>query len=255
MAILNTRLPPFDDPRVRKALNYAVDRGELARRRMAVGQVTATPTCQVLIPGIAGYRPYCPYTTGQGFGRWLAPDMDKAHELVRESGTAGQQVTVWEPATRYDPDGAYFVEVLNALGYKADLHIPRPDFGSYVDHVLTPGQRPTRRAGLEQRPPRRRPDPAPALRQLRRRTPQLLLQLRRILRPTNRSRIQRGSATGDHHPTAANQLWRNIDKQLVDAAPWVPAWTTATTGLAAARVGNITPHFLYPILLDQLWVQ
>ena len=56
-------------------------------------------------------------------------------------------------------------------------------------------------------------------------------------------------------PTHANQLWADIDQRLVDAAPWVPAWNTTTIALASARVGNITPHFLYDILLDQLWVQ
>ena len=247
MAILNTRIPPFNDLRVRKALNYAVDRGELARRRMAIGEVIATTTCQVLIPGIAGYRPYCPYTAGQGSGRWLAPEMNKAHELVRESGTVGQQVTVWEPATRYDPDGAYFVEVLNALGYKAHLHLPRPDFTSYVDHVLTPGNAQLAVLAWSSAP---RGDDL---------TQHLLCNFDsnfggycdpRIDRDYNRA-VQ--LAVSD--PTHANQLWADIDQRLVDAAPWVPAWNTTTIALASARVGNITPHFLYDILLDQLWVQ
>jgi peptide/nickel transport system substrate-binding protein len=256
IAILNTRLPPFNDPRVRQALNYAVDRNELARRRMAAGLVTATPTCQVLIPGIGGYRPYCPYTTRPGSGRWTGPDLSKARELVRESGTAGQPVTVWEPATRYDPDGAYFVEVLNALHYRARLHTPRPDFAPYLDGVLTPGG-----AQLAVLFWTSTPSGDDLTQHLLCRSfdaehhnfysnyggfcdPQIDRDYDRAAR----------SALTDH-PTEANQLWSQIDQRLVDAAPWVPAWNISTTGLASPRVGDITPHFQYDVLLDQLWVQ
>jgi peptide/nickel transport system substrate-binding protein len=57
---LNTTRPPFDDVRVRRAFNFAIDR----RRLVALygGADLARPTCQVLPPGIPGYRPYCPFT-------------------------------------------------------------------------------------------------------------------------------------------------------------------------------------------------
>jgi peptide/nickel transport system substrate-binding protein len=52
--ILNTRVAPFDDIRVRQALNYAVDRAEVAR---LVG-AGAEPTCQTLTSWFTGYDRY-----------------------------------------------------------------------------------------------------------------------------------------------------------------------------------------------------
>ena len=57
---LNIRRPPFDDVRVRRALNYAADRGHIVE--LAGGPELAQPTCQGLAPGLPGYESYCPYT-------------------------------------------------------------------------------------------------------------------------------------------------------------------------------------------------
>ena len=53
----------------------------------------AAPVCQVLPPGFPGHVDYCPYTKDPG-AKWSAPDMEKAKQLVEESGTKGQKVTV-----------------------------------------------------------------------------------------------------------------------------------------------------------------
>jgi peptide/nickel transport system substrate-binding protein len=121
---LNTNIPPFNDLRVRKALNLAIDRAAIVR--MYGGHLTATPTCQLLPPGLPGYQPYCPYTRRPGDGRWRAPDLARARALVAASGTRG------EPVTAYGTAGGgpicttvmrYTARVLRELGYRAQAHI------------------------------------------------------------------------------------------------------------------------------------
>ena len=85
---LNTRLAPFDNIDVRRALNYAVDRNRLAA--LKGGRDLAPPSSPVLAPNFVGYVHYCPYPH----------DLARAKRLVAASGTIGQSVTIWMPASR-----------------------------------------------------------------------------------------------------------------------------------------------------------
>jgi DNA-binding SARP family transcriptional activator/ABC-type transport system substrate-binding protein/streptogramin lyase len=128
---INTMIPPFNDIRVRKALNFAIDRAAIAR--MNGGQELATPTCQTVPPGLPGYRRYCPYTLRPtADGRWHAPDLAEARRLIAASGTRGDLVTVVGAS-----DGGvlgttvvrYMARLLDRLGYDAQTLIP--PFSSY----------------------------------------------------------------------------------------------------------------------------
>lgn len=118
-APMNVNIAPFNNEKARQALNYAVDRNALVG--LFGGPVLAAPVCQILPPGFPGHQPFCDYTKDPG-EKWSAPDMDKAKQLVVESGTAGQEVTVIsEDSAVSRAVGTYLQSVLNEIGYKASL--------------------------------------------------------------------------------------------------------------------------------------
>ena len=127
--ILNTRVAPFDDIRVRRALNYAVDRAEVAR---LVGP-GAQPTCQTLTPWFTGYDRYCPYTLHPSAnGIWRAPDLPAARRLINASHTRPTPVTIWLPYSAPTAAGRYFVALFNKLGYRARLRDVSTDPTGYA---------------------------------------------------------------------------------------------------------------------------
>jgi peptide/nickel transport system substrate-binding protein len=122
----NVRIPPFNNLQARQAVNFATDRNALVK--IYGGPKLAVPTCQILPPNFPGYKPYCPYTKNPGSGKWTAPDMAKAQQLVAASGTKGASVKVNTDTVETDKAlGLYFVGLLNKLGYKASLQALSPD--------------------------------------------------------------------------------------------------------------------------------
>jgi peptide/nickel transport system substrate-binding protein len=85
---LNTRIAPFDDEQVRRAVNYAVDKRAL--QRLFGGLLE--PSCNFLPSGLKGYRKLdpCPYGDPR-----QAPDVGKAKQLIRDAGARGADVSVW----------------------------------------------------------------------------------------------------------------------------------------------------------------
>jgi peptide/nickel transport system substrate-binding protein len=118
-APMNTNLPPFNNLKARQAVNFAIDRNAVVK--LFGGNALAAPACQVLPPGFPGYEPYCPYTLNPGT-KWSAPDLARAKQLVAESGTAGQKVTVIvADTTAAQAIGTYLQSVLNSIGYDASV--------------------------------------------------------------------------------------------------------------------------------------
>jgi peptide/nickel transport system substrate-binding protein len=122
----NVRIPPFNNLKARQGVNYATDRNALVK--IYGGPKLAVPTCQILPPNFPGYKPYCPYTKNPGSGKWTAPDLKKAQQLINASGTKGATVKVNTDTVETDKAlGLYFVGLLNKLGYKAQLQALSPD--------------------------------------------------------------------------------------------------------------------------------
>jgi peptide/nickel transport system substrate-binding protein len=110
---MNERLAPFNKLEVRQAINYAIDREAIVR--LYGGLATATEN--VLPPTYPQYKKISMYPH----------DMEKAKQLVQQSGTAGQAVTVWSSTRETHQKAAeYLTDILNQLGYKAKLRAIDP---------------------------------------------------------------------------------------------------------------------------------
>jgi peptide/nickel transport system substrate-binding protein len=103
---MNNRTPPFDNLKVRQAVNFAINREALVRIYGGLAQ----PTENVLPPTYPSYKKLNLYPY----------DLAKAKKLIQESGQAGAQVTVWNHDRGNDPKAtAYLTDVLNSIGLKA----------------------------------------------------------------------------------------------------------------------------------------
>ncbi|MEO6866689.1 MAG: ABC transporter substrate-binding protein [Gaiellales bacterium] len=114
---MNTQVAPFDNVKVRKAVNWAINR----RAFVKLGGGNGTPTSQILPPTTPGHTGYDPYPEA---------DLAKARELIKESGITPGKVTIWCMTTPPSPDSAqYLQEVLAQLGFEAKTRCL--DFSAY----------------------------------------------------------------------------------------------------------------------------
>jgi peptide/nickel transport system substrate-binding protein len=107
---MNNKLAPFDNLKVRQAVNYGIDRNALVRLYGGL----ATPTENVLPPTYPQYKKHNLYPH----------DLAKAKQLIQQAGAKGAAVTVWTSNrdTAKKP-AAYLQDVLNQMGLKAKLKV------------------------------------------------------------------------------------------------------------------------------------
>jgi peptide/nickel transport system substrate-binding protein len=244
---LNPHTPPFDDERVRRALNFAVDRGVVAD--MYGGAPT---TCQMIPPNVAGYERYCPYTRDPTEDQeWSAPDPAMADRLVRASGTEGMEVTVWtspEIAGGMEA-GRYFVSLLDGLGYRAKLRTIGP-FMKYFGYISDP--RNEVQIGLVGY---FADYPAASSFLIANLSCNEYNNNLRFCEPELDQLTLRASRLQLTDPPAARDLLALAERRYVDLAPAVFLAHPAFQDFVAERVGNVQQHPVWGPLLSQVWVQ
>jgi len=255
LLFLNSTHPPFDDVRVRQALNYAIDRGTISEAYG--GFEFALPTCQPRPPGTVGFRRYCPYTAAPSkTGEWKAPDLTRARRLVAASGARGMNVTVWTFETQpgrllWENAVTGAVRALEQLGFRASIG-RASDLEDWAARV---GDRTTRgvQAGVIgwYGIPRAAPSVLTAFRCVGADPPNYSFFCDRRID----TRITRALEIQGTDPDAAVALWAGIERDIVDVAPWVPLFTPGHALLVSERVGNVQENPELGVLTDQVWVR
>jgi len=255
---LNNRTAPFNDARVRRALNYAVDRTRLAQ---LFGQ-DSRPTCQFLPPFISGYQRYCPYTLNPDrAGDWSAPNLPKAQALIAASGTRGTPITIWsqnfpEVGIDFSAAGTYLKSLLDRLGYPTQIKTfsvddvgvglreadsrtaPQAFFGVGIPLYPAASQLLANNSSCHQFVPRSKNNQ----------------NTEEFCDPRFDALVRRAlAAEATRSPDA--QLWADADHELADQARDVYLVNPSTTDFVSNRAGNYQYNPWIGILIDQLWVR
>lgn len=123
---MNTTKPPFNNLKVRQAVNYAVDSAAL--ERIYAGQIKSTQ--QILPPGMPGYQKFELYPY----------NIAKAKAMIKEAHPSDTSITVWTDSESENKEaGEYYEGVLKELGFNTKLKVINPDnYFTVIGNKSTP---------------------------------------------------------------------------------------------------------------------
>jgi len=252
---LNTRRAPFNNVQARQAINYAANRS--AYVKIAGGPSLAVPACQILPPNFPSYKPYCPYTTGSQTS-WSAPNVAKAKQLVKASGTAGDKVVV-DGTT--DQVGKALVEQmvsdLNSIGYKATSQLLTASIQyPYVQNSTNSGKWNVGWSAWYQD----YPAPSDFL--------NVLLgcgsihpnsdaspNIAAFCDKSVQSQINKAESTEATDPAGAAKIWTQVDREDTMQAPWVNMYNPKQIDFLAKSVHGYQWNPQWYILIDRMWLK
>jgi peptide/nickel transport system substrate-binding protein len=214
------------------------------------------PACQILPPNYPSYVPYCPYTTGSKTV-WSGPDLAKAKQLVKASGTAGQKVVV-DGTT--DQVGKALVEQmvsdLNSIGYKASAQLltgsiqypfvqnssnsSKWNVGWSAWYQDYPAQSDFLNVLLGCGSIHKGSDASPNIAAYCSKSTQALITKAENLEATD--------------PAGAAKIWTQVDHADTNAAPWVDMYNPKQIDFLAKNVHGYQWNPQWYILIDQLWL-
>ncbi|QIG52153.1 ABC transporter substrate-binding protein [Nordella sp. HKS 07] len=250
---MNTRLAPFDNEKARQAVSYAIDRSALVK--IFGGNVLAAPVCQVLPPGFPGHEPYCPFTKDPG-AKWSAPDMEKAKQLVEESGTKGQKVTIIaEDKAISKAVGVYLQSMLTELGYQAEVKPISTNIQfTYIQNTNNKVQMSITQWYQDY------PAASDFLYILFgcesfREGSDSSVNISGFCDKEINDKMKAALALGVTDQASADKMWTEIDKAITDKAPAAALFTPKHLDFVSKRVGNFQFNSQYYWMVTQSWVQ
>ncbi len=250
---LNTRLPPFDNLKARQAVAYAVDRRAMVN--LFGGPNLAAPLCQQLPVGMGGFEAYCPYTLNPG-AKWTKPDLARAKQLVKESGTAGQAVTlITSDQAVAKSQGVYLQSVLSAIGYKASVKAISSNIQfTYIQNTNNKVQA-SLTAWVQDYPAAS--DFLYVLFGCSSFNPgsDSSINISGYCDKAVDAQMRQALATAVTDKPAADRMWAAVDRKLTDDVAAVSLFQPKELDLVSARLGNYTHSDQAHMLLSQAWVK
>jgi ABC-type transport system substrate-binding protein len=237
---MNTEVKPFDDPRVRQAVNYAIDKERLLK---LVGGL-AVVAHGVVPPSIPWSNPTLPD---------YSHDPAKARALLREAGFPnGFKTQLW-----YGVDAHLFARL--AEGIQQDLaqvgidaELQSASYAAFQTKTETRGQAPCGVYGWTQD----YPDPSDFL--------DVLLNGERITdtdcnnasfynNPEVNRRLDAAAQSMD--PAERTRLFREGEDLIMRDAPWVPLVHEHIPVLYHPRVHGANPHPVWLWRYERMWIK
>ena len=250
---MNTNIPPFDNVKARQAVNWAVDRAAIVK--LFGGSNLAAPVCTILPPGFPGHVDDCQYTNPAGT-TWQGPDLEKAKQLVQESGTAGQEVQVIVSDDEVNKAiGENVASTLTQIGWKATA---KPISGNiqftYIQNTKNKVQ-----ISLSQwyQDYPAASDFLNVLLGCASFTPNSdsSINIAGFCDKDIQAQMDKALALGVTDQKAADAIWSQVDKAMMTASPQAPLITPKKIDFLSKRVGNYQFSKQFYMLVSQLWVK
>jgi peptide/nickel transport system substrate-binding protein len=250
---LNVNTAPFNNLQARQAINWAIDRNALVQ--VYGGPNLAQPTCTILPAGFPGHVDTCAYSKGGG-NTWSAPDLEKAKELVRQSGTAGQEIGIVTTDDEVNKSiGEYLLSVLTEIGYKAVLKPISANIQfTYIQNTNNKVQL-ALTSWYQDYPAAS--DFIHVLLSCGSFTPgsDSSINISGFCDKDIDARMQQALTMAQTDQAGADRLWGEIDKSIMDKSPLVPIFNPKLVDFTSKRVGNYQFSKQFYMLVGQLWVQ
>jgi len=250
---MNTHLAPFDNVLVRQAVNLAVDRHAVTL--LFGGSALASPTCTMVPAGFPGGDIACPYSAQPtDDGAWHAPDLARARALVRQSGTAGQRVSLVVMNRSIDMAvGTYLRNVLQAIGYQAEVKpISAGVQFTYIQNTNNRVQVALTQWFADYASPSNFLDDLLGCENFHPGSDSSI-NMAGYCSAVAQSAMMQALQTTDK--TRSDELWRQAARTVMNDAPTAPLIQIRYLDLVSARMGNYLYTMLYHLCFSCVWVR
>ncbi|GBR02485.1 peptide ABC transporter substrate-binding protein [Acetobacter oeni LMG 21952] len=257
-APMNVNIPPFSNEKARQAVNYA-----MGRKAMVIfygGAALARPLCDMIPSAIQGHTDACPYSRGADFAHpaphWEAPDIERAKKLVRESGTAGQKVTVVVSNGSVDlAMGNYLRSTLEEIGYKASVRpISAGVMFPYIQNSSNHVQISLKNWAADYPSPSNFLDALLGCENFHPGSDSSI-NMPGFCDQSIQAIMDRAKSDVSLSAEQTLDLWREADRLVTERSPIAPVIEMNVVAVTSRRLGNFFYTNVYGLLFSKVWIQ